>query len=150
MTLEKFQQLTIVVIDNFEGGYYHPAMLPNFKPADQNLLRASGETMFGLDRKAGSQLAVYPEWKTFWDLLDADRAANKGLWRYQYRGGKLEYRLKELAAAIMFKWFTYLSKKYILIGSMDEIDNDDRLIIHFSYASWNGEGWFQKYSKALN
>ena len=33
---------------------------------------------------------------------------------------------------------------------MDEIDNDDRLIIHFSYASWNWEGWFQKYSKALN
>ena len=79
MTLEKFQQLTIVVIDNFEGGYYHPDMLKTFNQRSQDILAASGETMFGLDRKAGSQLAVYPEWQTFWDLVDSDRAANKGL-----------------------------------------------------------------------
>jgi hypothetical protein len=55
-----------------------------------------------------------------------------------------------LASVIMYKWFQYLAKKYILVGSLDEIENDERLIIHFSYASWNGEGWFKKYATALN
>jgi len=140
--------MTTIVMDNFEVGYYHPDMLKNFKPSDQAVLKNSGETMFGLDRMAGAQLAKYPEWKTFWDLVDNDRKTNT--WKYQYRGGKLEIRLKELAANIMFKWFSYLSGKYILINSMDEIANDNRLLIHFCYGCWNGEGWFQKYSKALN
>lgn len=150
VTLDKFTSLTSVVIDNFEGGYYHPEMLPNFKPSDQAKLKASGETMFGLDRKHGSQLAKYTEWGVFWSLVDKDRAENKSLWRYQYRGGKVAPRLKELTSQIMFKWFNTLAKKYILLGSMDEIANDDRLIIHFSYGAWNGSGWFQKFATALN
>jgi hypothetical protein len=150
VTLEKFEPMTIVVIDNFEGGYYHPDMKRNFKPSDQKKLGDSGETMFGEDRKHGSQLSKYPEWKEFWGLVDADRVKNPGLWKYQYRGGKLEGQLKKLTAAIMYKWFRYLAGKYILISSMDEIANDNRLMIHFSYASWNGEGWFERYAKALN
>lgn len=150
ITPEKFSYLTGIVIDNFEGGYYHPDMLSNFKASDQDVLRASGETMFGLDRKAGAQLSQYPEWKVFWDTVDKAKLANPADWKYQGRGGKDGPKLKELASQIMFKWFTYLANKYILVGSMDEIANDDRLIIHFAYACWNGEGWFQKYSKALN
>ena len=114
------------------------------------MLGDSGETLFGLDRKHGSQLAKYPEWKEFWNIVDKDKVNNKHLWRYNYRAGKLELILKELAAKIMYKWFNYLAGKYILISSMDEIANDDRLIIHFSYASWNGEGWFKRYATALN
>ena len=149
VTPDQFAAMTSIVIDNFEGGYYHPSMLKNFKPSDQAVLKDSGETMFGLDRMAGAQLAKYPEWKTFWDMVDADRKINT-FWKYQYRGGKLEPRLKELTSIIMYKWFSYLAGKYILISSMDEIANDNRLIVHFIYASWNGEGWFQKYAKALN
>lgn len=150
ITPEKFNYLTGIVIDNFEGGYYHPDMLKNFKPSDQDKLRASGETMFGLDRKAGAQLAKYPEWKIFWDAVDKAKAANPSDFTYNKRGGKAGNQLKELTASIMYKWFSELSKRYILVGSMDEIANDDRLIIHFAYACWNGEGWFQKFSKALN
>lgn len=150
VTLEKWHLITQLVIDHVEGGYYHRDMLKNFKPSDQAILRASGETLFGLDREAGIQLAMFSEWSMYWAMIDADRKANPGLWKYQYRGGKLEYRLKELASTIMFKWFNYLAKKYILVGSMDEIANDARLLAHFSYASWNGEGWFERYAKALN
>lgn len=149
VTLDKWHIITQLVIDHVEGGYYHPDMLKNFKPSDQAILRASGETLFGLDRKAGSQLKMFPEWATFWATIDADRKVNPN-WKYKYRGGKLEYRLKELASTIMFKWFNYLAKKYILVGSMDEIADDPRLLAHFSYASWNGEGWFERYAKALN
>lgn len=147
---QQFISLTEIVIDNFEGGYYHPNMLSRFKSSDQKILKYSGETMFGIDRKAGVQLAVYPEWNEIWRLIDNDRHDNPLVWKYQYRGGKLEGQLKKLVASMMFKWFNYLSKKYILAASMDAIANDPRLIIHFSYASWNGEGWFKKYAIALN
>lgn len=150
ITPEKFNYLTGIVIDNFEGGYYHPNMLKNFKPSDQDKLRASGETMFGLDRKAGAQLAQYPEWKIFWAAVDSSKVSHPLDFGYNKRGGMAGPKLKDLASAIMYKWFGYLAGKYILVGSMDEIAADDRLIIHFAYAGYNGEGWFQKYAKALN
>lgn len=150
VSLQQFTSLTAIVIDNFEGGYYHPDMLKNFKPSDQAKLRSSGETLFGLDRKAGAQLSKYPEWDQFWKKVDAERAAKPVAWKYQYRGGTAEDRLKNLTAAIMYKWFTYLTGQYVVVAAHAAIGNDDRLIIHFSYASWNGEGWFKKFAKALN
>jgi len=150
LSLQKFTALTRVVIDNFEGGYYHPNMLKNFKPSDQAKLRFSGETMFGLDRKAGAQLAKYPEWAAFWKAADEGKKLEPSAWKYNAKNVPNAGALKEMAGAIMFKWFNELARKYILVGSMDEIVNDDRLIIHFSYASWNGEGWFKRYAEALN
>ena len=148
LTREKFIQLTGVVIDNFESGYYHPDMALKMNPSDQKLLAASGETMFGLDRKAGAQLAMYPEWKMFWDLID--KADARHTWKHYYLGGALNFRLKELASKIMYQWFNYLAAKYLKGDAIDKIAADDRLIIHFSYASWNGQGWFQKFANALN
>lgn len=150
ITPEKFNFLTGIVIDNFEGGYYHPDMLPWFKESDRSKLAASGETMFGLDRKAGAQLSKYPEWKVFWEAVDRAKRADPDSFRYNRRGGKAGPELKELTAAIMYKWFTELSEKYLTHDSIEAIANDDRLIIHFSYASWNGEGWFKKFALALN
>jgi len=147
---KQFIDLTGIVIDNFEGGYYHPNMLSRFKPSDQKLLKFSGETMFGIDRKAGIQLAKYPEWDKMWKLIDEDRRNNPSLWKYQYRGGNLSSELKKLVSQMMFKWFTYLAEKYISATSMEVISNDSRLIIHFSYACWNGEGWFKRFATALN
>jgi hypothetical protein len=150
LTQDKFVGLTKVVIDNLEGGYYHPDMLSLFNVRSQAVLKASGETMFGLDRKHGIQLAKYPEWNLFWAAIDKNRHNFPTRWKHEYRGGEIESELKMLASVIMYKWFQYLAKKYILVGSLDEIENDERLIIHFSYASWNGEGWFKKYATALN
>jgi hypothetical protein len=148
LSTERFLSLTDIVIDNFEGGYYHPDMAQKMKPSDQALLAASGETMFGLDRKAGAQLAVYPEWKQFWDMIDKADARNK--WKHYGLGGVLNAPLKELAGKIMYQWFNHLAAKYLIGNSIDKISADDRLVIHFSYASWNGPGWFKKFADALN
>lgn len=152
VTQEAFAQITSdIVIPSFEGGYYHPAMKKNFKASDQKKLGDSGETLFGLDRKHGAQLARYAEWELFWGMVDEDRKVNPSAWRYNYKpAAELGRQLRYLASLIMFKWFSYLAGKYILISSMDEIAADKRLLIHFSYASWNGEGWFERYAKALN
>jgi hypothetical protein len=147
---DKFVELTGVVIDNFEGGYYHPDMKKNFKPSDQKKFGDSGETMYGLDRKHGAALAKYDEWNVFWETVDLLKAKYPNEWKYNAKNMEGAASLKTYAAKIMFKWFSYLAGKYILISSMDEIANDDRLVIHFSYASWNGEGWFERYAKALN
>ena len=148
LSAERFLSLTNIVIDNFEGGYYHPDMSKKMKPGDRALLAASGETMLGLDRKAGAQLAVYPEWKQFWTLIDKANARTK--WKHYSLGGVFHGPLKELAGKIMYQWFNHLAAKYLVGNSIDKISADDRLVIHFSYASWNGEGWFKKFALALN
>ena len=48
------------------------------------------------------------------------------------------------------QWFNRLAAKYFVGNSIDKIAADDRLVIHFSYGSWNGEGWFRKFAAALN
>ena len=149
VTKEKFIEITQLVIDGLEGGYYHPDMKKRFNEKSQKALGDSGETLFGLDRKHGSQLAKYPEWAEFWAMVDADRTKNPALWKYQYRGGLLEAKLKALTASIMYGWFSSLASKYLKEAALKAIANDDRLIIHFSYSSWNGEGWFKRYAQAL-
>lgn len=147
VTEDKFITLTGTVIDNLEGGYYHPRMKANMKPSDQKIMGTSGETMFGLDRVHGAQLSKYPEWDQFWYIIDH---AQPPYWRHYYRGGILEPKLKTLAARIMFRWFSHLAAKYLNQQAQEAIADDDRLILHFSYASWNGEGWFKRFAAALN
>lgn len=149
ITQEKFVEVTGLVIDNLEGGYYHPDMKKSFNEKSQKAFGDSGETMFGIDRKHGIQLAKYDEWKLFWQEVDKCRLLYGMLWKYNYRGGVAADKLKELCAKLMYQWFSYLASKYLKPESIQAIANDDRLLIHFSYASWNGEGWFQKYAKAL-
>ena len=150
LTEDKFVKITQYVIDGIEGGYYHPSMKKNFSKKDQRILGDSGETMYGLDRKHGVALAKYQEWEEFWNLIDEGKQNASQLFYYNNKSVPYYTKLKELAAKIMYQWFRYLAGKYILISSMDEIAADDRLILHFSYASWNGEGWFRRFANALN
>lgn len=150
VTQEKFIQLTGLVIDHLEGGYYHPDMKKKMSPANAKKMGDSGETMFGIDRKHGTQLKKYPEWNEFWTRIDYDRADNPTNWKHYYRGGAQQPILKELCAKLMYQWFTELSKKYITHEAAQAIANDDRLIVHFSYAAWNGSGWFQRFAKVVN
>lgn len=145
----KFVQITTdIVIPEFESGYYHPDMALRMSAKDRALLAASGETMYGLDRKAGAALSAYPEWASFWAIIDHANARLK--WKHYYMGDiALQPELKRLASTIMAKWFASLSVRYLTKESLQKIANDDRLIVHFSYAAWNGPGWFQKFAKAL-
>lgn len=148
VTQERFITLTGIVIDSLEGGYYHPNMMHKFNARSQAIMKASGETMFGLDRLHGAQLAIYPEWKEFWNVID--KASASTMWKHEYRGGTLEPKLKRLVATIMYKWFMKLFSKYVTPAAQAAVAKDDRLIIHFSYASWNGEGWFMRFATVLN
>jgi hypothetical protein len=149
LTREKFIEITYgYVIPNFEGGYYHPSMKLHMSVSDQHKMGSSGETMFGLDRQQGGQLAIYPEWNQFWAIIYKAGAATS--WKQYYMGGQYQPELKELCAKIMYQWFNHLAAMHLKGDSISKIAGDDRLIIHMSYACWNGEGWFKRYARAIN
>jgi|CXWL01.1.fsa_nt_gi hypothetical protein len=146
VTSDKFVSLTDTVIQNFEGGYYHPNMYG--RVIKDVRYKSSGETMFGIDRKHGISLSKNPAWNEFWGLID--KAGAKTKWKWNYMGGILGPTLRSLAGKIMYPHFMALFNKYLNTKAQQAVANDPRLVIHFSYASWNGPGWFQKFSSPLN
>lgn len=169
-----FLEATKLVIKNFEGGYYHPDMLLdgrlNPTPAQIDLMKYSGETMFGLDRHAGhslyyssprissdvrTNLQYIPGYtyknnasKEFWGILDYQNAAQ--LWRWNYKGGPLENKLQTLAAKILYPVFIEYSDKYLISEAAKKaVYNNPKLLFHFIYAVWNGPAFFKKFAKKL-
>ena len=108
----------------------------------------SGETMFGIDRKHGGTLNTSSAGVQFWNLIDKNK--NKSEWKHGYRGGQLEGQLLDLVSQIMQPHYETLAKKYLSSEAKSIVDSDKRLLFHFIYASWNGSGWFQKFSKKFN
>lgn len=169
-----FLDATKLVIKNFEGGYYHPDMLLdgrlNPTPAQINLLRNSGETMFGLDRHAGhslyyssprisddvrNNLQYIPTYtyknaasKDFWTILD-NADANK-LWKWNYKGGQFEDLLQTLAAKILYPVFIAYSDQWLSEQAKKVVYNNPKLLFHFIYAVWNGPVFFKKFAQRLN
>jgi hypothetical protein len=140
---QKFTQISDIVIDKLEGGYYHPNMrLAN--PTKFKKYGTSGETMFGIDRLAGSAINKTVAGKKFWKLIDNADAKNK--WPWLYMGGNLERELKDLVVEIIYPEFIYLKNKYLSKKAQDLVFKDPRLLFHFIYATWNGSGWFQKFA----
>jgi|GEM_PF-3043306 len=166
-----FFEAAKAVIENFEGGYYHPEMyLAN--PRKFKGYETSGETMFGLDRHAGFNLyykgtrkaknvqdnlkfiesGVY-EYKNeaskkFWSLIDSLDAQNN--WPYLYPGGPNREKLISYATDIMYPEFLRLGYKYLSEAAQKIVFGDPRLLFNFIYATWNGEGFFKFYSNKLN
>jgi hypothetical protein len=171
MTKEQFQKITGVVIDKLEGGYFHPYMYKN-NPSKFSGYGSSGETMFGLDRHAGHDIYYStkrktdgvqdnlkyiengsysyrtPEAKEFWTAID--NAGAKKNWSWNYKGGNDYNKLKTLASDIIFERFLKYSKLYLTPEALQIVENDPRLTFHFSYAVWNGPGWFKKFAKVIN
>ncbi len=143
-----FSKVTDLVIDNLEGGYYHPDMLHDGRLRYDPRLETSGETMFGLDRINGAGLAVYPNWDKFWGLIDKADARHK--WKWNYKGGDLEKQLKAYASDIMKGWYEKLAKDYLSPKAKSIVDSDKGLLFHFAYASWNGAGWFKIFAAPIN
>jgi len=166
-----FDRIVSQVIDELEGGYFHPKMKEK-NPSKFAAYSSSGETMFGLDRHAGHSLYYStprkeagvmtnlkhieageyqyrsPEAKEFWETIDAADAKNK--WSWNYRGGTLEPKLKFLAGRIILPEFRRLFDSYISPKAKSIISKDGRLLFHFIYATWNGEGWFKKFASDIN
>lgn len=144
---KRYQQIVNFVIDNFEGGYYHPDMLKDGRVKDQRYA-ASGETMFGIDRKAGGTLNTSPEGIHFWSIIDNSGARKN--WHWNYKGGSLNQTLKNAAADVMYNQYEKLADRYLSPESKKIVESDNRLLFHFIYATWNGSGWFQRYANEFN
>ena len=104
-----FISITDTVIDKLEGGYYHPQMLQDGRVKDSRYGN-SGETMFGLDRKAGAGLSKYQGWATFWNKIDTIGAKDK--WSWNYMGGQYAPELKKLAGKIMYQSYNSFYNDY--------------------------------------
>lgn len=148
--------LTNAIIDNIEGGYYHPDMKSNLRNGDR--LGDSGETMFGIDRRAGA-----PQFTTktadavaFWNLVDqyygthhsdaayyGDKADGRRV--PAIVGIQLRHYVSEMIEDAYDDWSDYLSD-----GAKRIVENDPRLMLQFWYAVWNGPGNFQKFANLVN
>ena len=148
--------LTNAIIDNIEGGYYHPDMKSNLRNGDR--LGDSGETMFGIDRRAGA-----PQFTTktadavdFWNLVDQYYGTHHS--DAAYYGDKADGR--RVPAAVGFQLRHYVSEMiedayddwndYLSDGAKRIVENDPRLMLQFWYAVWNGPGNFQKFANLVN
>ncbi|CAN5397740.1 hypothetical protein BH09BAC5_BH09BAC5_28010 [soil metagenome] len=170
---QTFNEIVSLIIDELEGGYYHPYMLNDGRLKTKNpaVYSTSGETMFGLDRSAGHDLfystprkknTVLEDVKLieagnykyknaasekFWSLMDETNARDK--WKWNYTGGSLNVQLKSLTGEIMKPYFDLLSEKYLKLNR-SIVESDARLTFHFAYACWNGPGWFKKFANDIN
>ena len=144
----KWDNVTKKVIDEFEGGYWNPKCGHQTKG-----MGVSTETMFGLDRYNGD-IESTPDGKEFFKLIDKEKT-DLGMkqfckkWTWGYRGGQLENTLKTLAAKIMKRHYD-TNSKYFSPELKKRVEANDRLLMHFSYASWNGPGYFKNFAKSLD
>jgi hypothetical protein len=145
--------ITQKVIDTFEGGYWNYWECKNH-PYD-SIYNKSGETLFGLDRKAGKIENISAEGREFFKIIDEEKqrlGMDKfcQVWKYNYRGGPLEGRLKELAAKVMKRLYDQNMSNYVKNSEVKKrIEGNPGLLLHMSYACWNGPGFFQKFANKL-
>ena len=169
-----YKTIVATVIDKLEGGYWHPAMYLDgrLKPDGAGLYKNSGETMMGIDRYAGSGLRDTPAGKQFWSLIDnavppagtpwikpgseyqtinlSSLSGAAQTWKWGYRGGALEAQLRTLAGDMIYPTYIQNTKAYMDKATSDLVQSDGRLIFHFTYACWNGPGWFQKFANDMD
>jgi len=142
-----FIALTKKVINQLEGGYYHPDMRHRLR-GDWSKYGRSGETMFGIDRLRGGSINTTSAGKEFWSLIDNANAKNT--WAWNYKGGQLGDRLKVLAAQMMKPQFDLYMRTYLTPEAQKIVNSSKALTFNFIYATWNGPGWFKKFGKRFN
>lgn len=147
-----FATVTRQVIAYLEGGYYNPRT----HDVGDNRYSSSGETMFGIDRKAGAPAsagaenpAAPPAAKEFWKKI-GDAQSTGGNWRYLYiPPNPLQDELVDLTIKIIKPQFDQLLKKHYKPEIRSVIESDGRLLFNVIYAVWNGSGWFEALAKEL-
>jgi peptidoglycan hydrolase-like protein with peptidoglycan-binding domain len=137
-----FETMTKIIVDNIEGGYYNPEW------HRQAAMGRSGETMFGMDRVHGSDLFKTGDGKEFWRIIDKNK--NKEVWKHYYKGGPLESELLKIVTKIMTKHYQDLSDKFLSDKSKKLVESNNGLKLHFYYASWNGNTFFESFAKKIN
>jgi hypothetical protein len=147
---EKFMVVTTRVIRELEGGYYHPIMQQK-NPKGFSIMGDSGETLFGIDRRAGARATTDPPpARQFWAAIDAAGAKTK--WPHMHiPPNPLRDKLIYLAAAIMEPEYNRMLNNCIKDQNLRNLINSyDKLLFNFVYASWNGGGWFQGWARVIS
>lgn len=154
-----WMSITDKIIDNFEGGYWNN---DKTQPADKicsnhpyaAMYANSGETLFGLDRRAGGIDKIKPYGEQFFGLIDAEKARLGSdfcnVWVYNYRGGDKEAELKKLASKVMYDLYQDYSKRYLSNEARKVVESNKQLLFHFAYATWNGPGFFDDFGNVVN
>jgi murein DD-endopeptidase MepM/ murein hydrolase activator NlpD len=147
--VKDWQGMVNLVIDKLEGGYYHPDMLKDGRVRDSRY-GASGETMFGLDRRAGNNEST-PEGREFWAYVDSLNARSNWKWNYMAKDNpEVGTKLRVLAANYIKPFYAKNMKRFLSPEAAAIVNNYAPLTFNFIYATWNGEGWFQKFANPLN
>lgn len=142
-----FDEIVKKVIDNLEGGYYHPDMLKDGRVKDGRYGN-SGETMFGIDRKAGGDINTTSAGNEFWGIID--KANARSSWKWNYMGGPLESKLKSIVPQMIKPLYDKNSNLYLTPQSREIVNSNPGLLFNFIYATWNGPGWFKKFASEIN
>jgi hypothetical protein len=145
--ISDFTAITKQVIANLEGGYFNPV----YHSLGDSRYGASGETMFGIDRKNGGTINTSAAGVQFWKKIGDAQKNTKWKWNY-IPPDPLQTELINLAAQMMEPTFNANSKAYLLkLKNGDKvlqlINQDGRLKFNFIYACWNGPGWFAGFAK---
>jgi hypothetical protein len=157
-----FAAVTNRVIDKFEGGYWNGPTKENLEQNKSGVcndhpakgMGRSTETLFGLDRYHG-RIEKTDAGKDFFAEIDRqknelgmDKFCKK--WKHYYRGGELEQKLKDLAIKIMEERYEKNMKNYVNDSETKKIiESDPGLLLHMSYATWNGSGYFKRFAQNL-
>ena len=148
--VNSFEEVTKQVIANLEGGYFNPIMFTDGRLSQESrsTFGRSGETMFGIDRVAGGTINTSPAGLAFWKLIDDARAATT--WRYNFiPQDPLKTQILNAAIQVMKPVFEGLFNTYVSKEIQDIVKSDGRLYFNFIYATWNGPGYFEQFSKQI-
>lgn len=142
---KNWETIVNLVIDNLEGGYYHPEMKSSLKGGDK--MGSSGETLFGIDRVHGADINKTPSGIKFWNYVDANSgwsplSEGKPKWKWLYM--PTDGSLRQYVADMILEAYA-LDKRYAKVTKEmeDLINSDARLQLHFIYGVWNGMGNFK-------
>jgi hypothetical protein len=158
----KWMDITKKVIDKLEGGYWNGGTTKNINTAKLGIcgnhpsgsMGVSTETLFGLDRYNGA-IESTEDGRKFFDFIDKQKK-KKGMknfcseWKWGYRGGENEDKLETLAAKIMKNYFDKNMSVFVNSQKLkNKILNNDALLFHMSYATWNGPLYFKNFAASL-
>lgn len=121
--------------------------------------RTSGETIFGLDRKAGFDIFFKkdrdgnvryssPASYQLWSLLDDLKRRYRIPWNSKL--GPYMPRAERLVIDIMMPYFSRLMMKYVPSHLQPLIFQSPYLTVIFVYSAWNGPGFMKAYASILS